>query len=70
MYEAREISINCFFHLSADHKLVAVSGIGTSAIAKDIRIAEMLIEKQTVVLDTTILETPEVKLKSLLKTLV
>jgi len=55
-----------FFHFSSDGKLVAASGIGTAAIAKDIRIAEMLIEKQGV-LDLEVFEKPEVKLKSLLK---
>jgi 3-phenylpropionate/trans-cinnamate dioxygenase ferredoxin reductase subunit len=55
-----------FFHFSADGKLVAASGIGTSVIAKDIRITEMLIEKQGT-LDLEAFERPEVKLKSLLK---
>jgi 3-phenylpropionate/trans-cinnamate dioxygenase ferredoxin reductase subunit len=55
-----------FFHFTTDGKLVAASGIGTAAIAKDIRIAEMLIEKQ-VVLDLEAFARPEVKLKSLLK---
>jgi 3-phenylpropionate/trans-cinnamate dioxygenase ferredoxin reductase component len=57
-----------FFHFSMDGKLVAASGIGTVAIAKDIRIAKMLIEKQGT-LDVEVFERPEVKLKSLLKTL-
>lgn len=55
-----------FFHFSADGKLVAASGIGTAAIAKEVRIAEMLIEKQGI-LDSNVFERPEVKLKSLLK---
>ncbi len=55
-----------FFHFSLDGKLVAASGIGTAAIAKDIRIAEMLIEKKGT-LDLEAFEKPEVKLKSLLK---
>lgn len=55
-----------FFHFSLDGKLVAASGIGTAAIAKDIRIAEMLIEKKGT-LDLGAFERPEVKLKSLLK---
>ncbi|MFP3126023.1 FAD-dependent oxidoreductase [Ectobacillus funiculus] len=55
-----------FFHFSLDGKLVAASGMGTAAIAKDIRIAEMLIEKKGT-LDLEAFEKPEVKLKSLLK---
>lgn len=55
-----------FFHFTAEGRLVSASGIGTTAIAKDIRIAEMLIEKQGT-LDAEVFERPEVKLKSLLK---
>lgn len=57
-----------FFHLSADNRLVAASGIGMPSIAKDIRIAEMLIEKQ-VKLEPGDLENPKVKLKGMLKLL-
>jgi 3-phenylpropionate/trans-cinnamate dioxygenase ferredoxin reductase subunit len=55
-----------FFHFTVEGKLAAASGIGTAAIAKDIRIAEMLIEKQGT-LDGDAFVRPEVKLKSLLK---
>ncbi|NOU71245.1 ferredoxin reductase [Paenibacillus sp. LMG 31458] len=55
-----------FFHLSDDDQLVAASAIGpNSKIAKDIRLAEMLIQKQAV-LDPKDLENPDVKLKALL----
>ncbi|NOU88739.1 ferredoxin reductase [Paenibacillus sp. LMG 31460] len=55
-----------FFHLSDDDQLVAASAVGlNSKIAKDIRLAEMLIQKQTV-LDPKDLENPDVKLKALL----
>jgi 3-phenylpropionate/trans-cinnamate dioxygenase ferredoxin reductase component len=55
-----------FFHFTEDGKLAAASGIGSTAIAKEIRIAEMLIEKQRI-LDFRLFERPDVKLKSLLK---
>jgi 3-phenylpropionate/trans-cinnamate dioxygenase ferredoxin reductase subunit len=57
-----------FFHLNADGRLVAASGVGQiSKIAKDIRVAEMLIHQQ---LHPNIQElvNPDVKLKSLLQT--
>ncbi|QGQ94594.1 ferredoxin reductase [Paenibacillus psychroresistens] len=55
-----------YFHLSSDGRLAAASAVGlNSNIAKDIRLAEMLIQKQ-MVLDPKSLENPEVKLKSLL----
>lgn len=54
-----------FFHLAADGRLVSASGVGSS-IAKDIRISEMLIEKQAIV-DPLKLADPEIKLKSILK---
>ncbi|TDF89445.1 ferredoxin reductase [Paenibacillus piri] len=55
-----------FFHFTEEGKLVSASGVGTTAIAKDIRIAEMLIEKQgTHHMES--FEKPDVKLKSLLK---
>ncbi|WP_332632612.1 NAD(P)/FAD-dependent oxidoreductase [Halalkalibacter flavus] len=57
-----------FFHLSSDNRLMAASGIGTPSIAKDIRIAEMLIEKQ-VKLQPKDLADPKVKLKGILKVL-
>lgn len=56
-----------FFHLSEDNRLMAASAVGLNAkIAKDIRLAEMLIQQQTV-LDPNDLERPDVKLKGLLK---
>jgi 3-phenylpropionate/trans-cinnamate dioxygenase ferredoxin reductase subunit len=55
-----------FFHLSDENQLVAASAVGLNAkIAKDIRLAEMLIQKQ-VVLNPYDLENPNVKLKALL----
>ncbi|MGV3552018.1 NAD(P)/FAD-dependent oxidoreductase [Rhizobium sp.] len=55
------------FHLAADGRLVAVSGLGTgNAIARDIRLAEMLIANRTVP-DPEILGDPNSKLKSLLR---
>jgi 3-phenylpropionate/trans-cinnamate dioxygenase ferredoxin reductase subunit len=55
-----------YFHLSIESKLVSASAVGlTAKIAKDIRLAELLIQKQ-VVLDPKSLENPDVKLKSLL----
>ncbi|MBK5482708.1 FAD-dependent oxidoreductase [Peribacillus sp. TH16] len=55
-----------FFHLSTDGRLVAASGIGAASITKDIRIAEILIEKQVKV-ESSDLENPKVKLKGLLR---
>ncbi len=55
-----------FFHFSEDGKLVGASGIGTTAISKEVRIAEKLIEKQRI-LDFKLFERPDTKLKSLLK---
>ncbi|MBP1964903.1 NAD(P)/FAD-dependent oxidoreductase [Paenibacillus aceris] len=55
-----------FFHLSDKGHLVAASAVGlNSKIAKEIRLAEMLIHKQAV-LDPKALENPDVKLKALL----
>ncbi len=55
-----------FFHLSIGGQLVSASAVGLNAkIAKDMRIAEMLIQKQAVV-DPHLFENPEIKLKSLL----
>jgi 3-phenylpropionate/trans-cinnamate dioxygenase ferredoxin reductase subunit len=57
-----------FFHLTEEGRLVAVSGIGpTSSIAKDIRLGEMLIERQARP-EPDALSHPDVKLKSLLRT--
>ena len=54
------------FHLAADGRLLAASGIGKgNAVARDIRLAEMLIAKGTRP-DPAALASPEVKLKSLL----
>lgn len=55
-----------FFHFTEDSKLLGASGIGTTAISKEVRIAEKLIEKQRI-LDIPFLERPDTKLKSLLK---
>lgn len=54
------------FHLSADGRLVAASGIGIgNAVAKDIRLAEMLIGKRARPAGRD-LEDPAIKLKALL----
>ncbi|MEH7387077.1 FAD-dependent oxidoreductase [Bacillus sp. JJ1521] len=55
-----------FFHFSENNFLKAVSGIGTQRITKEIRIAEMLIEKQ-VVLDPEVVSNPSNNLKKLLR---
>ncbi|WP_206669793.1 NAD(P)/FAD-dependent oxidoreductase [Paenibacillus luteus] len=54
-----------FFHLTAENRLVAASGIGGPGIAKDIRLAEMIIGSQAV-LDSKALAQPDLKLKALL----
>lgn len=55
-----------YFHLAADGRLVAACGIGTiSRIAKDVRVAEMLIEKRAHS-DHVALASPDVRLKTLL----
>jgi 3-phenylpropionate/trans-cinnamate dioxygenase ferredoxin reductase subunit len=55
-----------FFHINSDGRLTAASAIGEiSSIAKDIRLAEMLIHRQAHP-DLQDLENPNVKLKSLL----
>jgi len=64
----RDLSESAFilFHLTGDGRLVAASGIGPgNAVAKDIRLAEMLIAKR-VTPDPAALAQPQVKLKSLL----
>jgi len=54
------------FHLAPDGRLLAASGLGVgNAVAKDVRVAELLIGKRAVV-DVTALASPAVKLKSLL----
>ena len=54
------------FHLAADGRLLAASGIGQgNAVARDIRLAEMLIAKGARP-DPVALASPDVKLKSLL----
>ncbi len=53
------------FNLGAEGQLVSASGVG-SAIGKEIRLAEMLIEAQKIV-DPAELADPEVKLKKLLR---
>ncbi len=55
------------FHLADDGRLIAASGIGTgNAVAKDIRLAEMLIEKGLSP-DADALSDPAVNLKKLLR---
>ena len=64
----RDLSEDAFilFHLAGDGRLVAASGIARgNAVAKDIRLAEMLIAKGARP-DPAALAQPEVKLKSLL----
>jgi 3-phenylpropionate/trans-cinnamate dioxygenase ferredoxin reductase subunit len=64
----RDLSEDAFilFHLAGDGRLVAASGIGHgNAVAKDIRLAEMLIVKGARP-DPAALARPDVKLKSLL----
>lgn len=56
-----------FFHLAADGRLVAASGVGPNAgIARDVRLAEMLIAARAAP-DPAALANPDVKLKSLLR---
>jgi 3-phenylpropionate/trans-cinnamate dioxygenase ferredoxin reductase subunit len=54
-----------FFHLDADGRLVAASGVGTLALSKDIRVAEMLIARGARP-DPVALAAPETRLRSLL----
>lgn len=64
----RDLSADAFilFHLAGDGRLVAASGIAHgNAVAKDIRLAEMLIAKGAKP-DPAALAQPDVKLKSLL----
>lgn len=64
----RDLSESAFilFHLASDGRLVAASGIARgNAVAKDIRLAEMLIAKGARP-DPAALAQPQVKLKSLL----
>jgi 3-phenylpropionate/trans-cinnamate dioxygenase ferredoxin reductase subunit len=63
----RDLAEDAFilFHLAKDGRLVAVSGIAQgNAVAKDIRLAEMLIAKRAVP-DPAALAQPQFKLKSL-----
>ncbi|WP_169708521.1 NAD(P)/FAD-dependent oxidoreductase [Trinickia terrae] len=53
------------FHLRADGALAAASGVGTGAVGRDVRIAQMLIERGVRV-DAGDLADPSVRLKSLL----
>ncbi|TGV96116.1 ferredoxin reductase, partial [Mesorhizobium sp. M2D.F.Ca.ET.145.01.1.1] len=54
------------FHLAEEGRLVAASGIGPgNAVARDIRLAEMLIGKRAKP-SVEALESPDVKLKALL----
>ncbi len=64
----RDLGNNAFilFHLDADGRLLAASGIGPgNAVARDIRLAEMLIASGAHP-DPDALVSPGVKLKSLL----
>jgi 3-phenylpropionate/trans-cinnamate dioxygenase ferredoxin reductase subunit len=64
----RELGGDAFilFHLSDDGRLVAASGIARgNAVAKDIRLAEMLIARQAAP-DPAALAQPRFKLKTLL----
>jgi 3-phenylpropionate/trans-cinnamate dioxygenase ferredoxin reductase component len=64
----RDLSEDAFilFHLAGDGRMVAASGIARgNAVAKDIRLAEMLIAKGSRP-DPAALAQPEIKLKSLL----
>jgi 3-phenylpropionate/trans-cinnamate dioxygenase ferredoxin reductase subunit len=55
-----------FFHLTEENKLAAASGIGGPGIAKDIRLAEMIIASGSI-LDPVDLTRPDIKLKALIK---
>jgi 3-phenylpropionate/trans-cinnamate dioxygenase ferredoxin reductase subunit len=58
--------VTVLFHLAADGRLVAASGIGIGgAVAKDIRLAEMLIARRATPTTQDLIDT-SVKLKSLL----
>ena len=64
----RELGDGAFilFHLAGDGRLVAASGIGTgNAVARDIRLAEMLIAKRARPAEAD-LASPDVRLKKLL----
>jgi 3-phenylpropionate/trans-cinnamate dioxygenase ferredoxin reductase component len=64
----RDLAENAFilFHLANDGRLVAASGIAQgNGVAKDIRLAEMLIAKRAKP-DPVALAQPQFKLKSLL----
>lgn len=64
----RDLGAGAFilFHLTEDGRLVAASGIGPgNAVARDIRLAEMLIGKQAKPAPEA-LRSPEIKLKALL----
>jgi 3-phenylpropionate/trans-cinnamate dioxygenase ferredoxin reductase component len=54
------------FHLGADGRLVGVSGVGPAALARDLRVAQLMIERG-VSLDPVALADPAVKLKGLLR---
>ncbi|MFF2091317.1 NAD(P)/FAD-dependent oxidoreductase [Paenibacillus sp. NPDC058174] len=54
-----------YFHLTDDYRLAAASAIGRNGIAKDIRLAEMLIASRAA-LDPVQLAAPDIKLRSLL----
>ena len=64
----RDVSEAAFilFHLADDGRLVAASGIGPgNVVARDIRLAEMLIAKRAAP-DPAALAQPQIKLKSML----
>ncbi|HLX00791.1 MAG TPA: FAD-dependent oxidoreductase [Trinickia sp.] len=53
------------FHLRADGTLAAASGVGTGAVGRDVRVAQLLIERGARI-EPSELADPSVKLKSLL----
>ena len=54
------------FHLGTDGRLVGVSGVGPAALARDVRLAQLMIERG-VSPDPAALADPAVKLKGLLR---
>ncbi|RKP48941.1 ferredoxin reductase [Cohnella endophytica] len=63
--ESPDGGFQVYFHLAEDGRIVAASGIGRGGLAKEIRVAEMLIEREARP-DPASLMNPEVKLKTLL----
>jgi 3-phenylpropionate/trans-cinnamate dioxygenase ferredoxin reductase subunit len=54
-----------YFHLAADGRLVAASGVGTVALAREMKAAERMVERRAYP-DPAALASPAVKLRSLL----